>query len=161
MRVFMMVLNIDNIERKQDKIFKDMELEDIHQYIDNFAREYYKTLILNDKAKFNAMEVNLNKVLSIHKDKNLDLYILYALSNAFNEILNNSVNNDLDLNLVKIPRPKTYENNNKFFVPKTKLDNVIQYIRDKQIAKETKNFYDENPCYNDFLELFNYKDYLL
>ena len=157
----MMVLNIEKIEMKQDKIFQDMELEDIHQYIDNFAREYYKTIILKDKSKFNAMEVNLNKVLSIHKDKNLDLYILYALSNAFNEILNNSIDNDLDLELVKIPRPKTYENNNKFFVPKTKLDNVIQYIRDNQVAKETKNFYDKNPCYNDFLELFNHKDYLL
>lgn len=157
----MMVLNIEKIERKQDKIFQDMDIEDIQQYIDNFAKEYYKTIILNDQSKFNPMKVNLNKVLSIHKDKNLDLYILYALSNAFNEILNNSVNNNLDLNLVKIPRPKTYENNNKFFVPKTKLDNVIQYIRDKQVAKETKNFYKNNTCYNDFLELFNYKDYLL
>lgn len=156
-----MVLNFEKIERKQDKIFRDMEIDDLQKYLDNIAKEYYNSLISNDKAKFNAMKDNLNKVLSIHKDKNLDLYILFALSSAFNEILNNSIDNDLDLNLVKPQRPILYESNNRFFVPKTKLDNVIQYIRDKQVQKAVENFYRQNPCYNDILELFNHKDYLL
>ena len=155
-----MVLNFEKIERKQDKIFRDMEIDDLQKYLDNIAKEYYNSLISNDKVKFNAMKDNLNKVLSIHKDKNLDLYILFALSSAFNEILNNSIDNDLDINLVKIPRPALIENNNPFFIRKTKLDNVIAYIRDKQIEKAVNEFYNKNPCYNDFLELFNQKDYL-
>lgn len=155
-----MVLNIEKIEKKQDKIFKDMEIEDIKKYLDNLAMEYYKSIISNNNNTFNAIKTNLNKVLSIHNDKNLDLYILYAFNNAFNEILNNSVNNDLDLNLVQIPRPILYENRSQFFIPKTKLDNVIAYIRDKQVEKEVYNFYKNNPCLDDFLELFNQKDYL-
>ena len=35
----MMVLNIEKIEMKQDKIFQDMDIEDIQQYIDNFAKK--------------------------------------------------------------------------------------------------------------------------
>lgn len=155
-----MAINIEKIERKQDKIFRDMEIADLQKYLDNTAKEYYNNIILNDKVKFNAMKTNLNKVLSIHNDKNLDLYILFALSNAFNEILNNSVDNDLDINLVKIPRPALIENNNLFFIRKTKLDNVIAYVRDKQIEKAVNEFYNKNPSYNDFLELYNQKDYL-
>ena len=156
-----MVLNVEKIEKKQDKIFKNMEIDDLQKYLDNLAKEYYKSIISNDKTRFNAMKTNLNKVLSIHNDKNLDLYILYAFNNVFYEILNNSIDNDLDLNLVELPRPAMYENKSRFFVPKTKLDNVIAYIRDKQVEKAVYNFYKENPCYDDFLKYFNQEDYLL
>ena len=153
-----MVINIEKIEKKQDNFLKDMEINDLQKYLDNTAKTYYNNIILNDKVKVNAMKNNLNKILSIHDDKNMDLYILFALNNAFREILIKSVNSDLDLNLVKIPKPELNKNIN---IRKSKLDDVIEYIRNKQIEKAVNEFYNKNPCYNDFLELFNQKDYLI
>lgn len=154
------MINLEKLAKKQNDYIKNLELDDLQKYLDNLAKEYYNTIINNDKVKFNAVKSNLINVLKLHKDKNLDLYVLYTLNNAFNEILINSVDNDLDLNLVKIEKP-AINNDNGFYVRKTKLDGLIAYIRDKQTEKAMQEFYNKNPSYDDFLELFNYKDYVL
>lgn len=155
------MINLEKLEKKQLNHIKNMELADLQKYLDNLAKEYYNCIVKNDKIKLDAVKFNIDYVLDLHKDKNLDLYILYALSNAFNDILINSANNDLDLNL-DIDKPIINDANiNQFFVRKNKLDNVIAYIRDKQVDKALQEFYKSNPSYEDLLELFNYNDYLL
>lgn len=153
------MINLEKLEKKQDDFIKNMELDDLQKYLDNIAKEYYNTIINQDNNKFNAMKLNLNKILELHKDKDLDLYILFSFHNAFNEILNNSIDNDLDINLVQIEKPAI---NDGFapFIRKNKLDGVIEYIRHKQVDKAINEFYNSNPGYDDFLELFNYKDYV-
>lgn len=151
------MINVEKLEKKQVNHIKNMELDDLQQYLDNLANEYYNCIINQDTIKLNVIKSNIHNVLELHADKNLDLYILYALNDAFINILMNSAKNGLDLRL-DMDKPPILTGKDNYFVRKNKLDNVIDYIRDKQVEKAVDEFYNSNPSYDDLLKMFNFND---
>lgn len=154
------MINVEKLEKKQVNHIKNMEIDDLQQYLHNLTKEYYKCIIHKDTFKLNVIKSNIHNVLELHTDKNLDLYVLYALNDAFINILMNSAKNDLNLHL-PIDKPAILTGNDTFIVRKNKLDNVIHYIRDKQVEKAVEDFYKTNPSYDDLLNMFNFNDHKL
>ena len=87
-----MLINNDRLNKKQKKLIKSLDLNQLKKYIDNLILNYYNAVFTDDKKQVNALNDILYLIMDVHNKKyNIEAYINYSFMRCFiNIVLNNS-----------------------------------------------------------------------
>lgn len=94
--------NIKKLENKYHEILANLSEEELKQYIQVLARNYYISFLINDKELHNNTIKQLEETISVFKVNynELNNYINFCLLNAINKILNERLSSGITLEVI-------------------------------------------------------------
>lgn len=95
--------NLNQLEKKYHELLINLSEEELKQYIQVLARNYYISFLSNDLELYNNTFKQLEEVNSIYRSKysNFNNYINFCLLAAVNSILNENITSEVNLELLE------------------------------------------------------------
>lgn len=140
---------IKQLENKQKEILTSFSEEELEQYIQVLARNYYINYLNNDLAGFNNVANQLKEVIQIfnYDFPKLNIFINFCLLDSINKILESNLENNIELvpiheitisdvtSLSGIEElARAYENGKEFFRQLTEAKKHIEEL-ERKLAK--------------------------
>ena len=95
-------MNLKELENKHLEILSNFEEEDLKQYIQVLAKNYYLHFLNNEEESFNNTVKQLEEVLKIYKIDypKLNSYINFCLLESINKLLNETISSGIELEVI-------------------------------------------------------------
>lgn len=160
-----MNMNLKGLEKKHETFIEESSLDDLKIYINNLAKDYFVSISKKNNETINLINEIFNNIIVIREDvPDINLYIEYALINAFNDSILTSTDSALDLNSIVLKEPILIVIGDKSenpvgFIKPSKLQNLLKCKCFKESDEITKKFMEQDPTAKDILEYLNYWKY--
>ena len=139
------MVNLTKLEYKRKELITDFSKEELKQYLELLANNYYYSFINNDYKQYNNTVKELEEVISIFNKNYSDIkhYINFCLLMSINKILNENYSSGIKLTIPTSEEDYFSEN------PFQNLINAFYesrelYFNDVEMDQKIKNLEQEN-----------------
>ena len=151
------MIKLKQLEKLESDYLAKLTVTELKSYILDLATEYYISIASKDNAKIKTVLEAFDKIKDLHKEKNVEAYIKYALITVFIKVILNSTS---AVNL-KEPKLTTSKKEGNYLINRpTELVRVIEHFRFKKIFERQAELTEANLSTKEIEELFHYEDYI-
>ena len=151
------MIKLKQLEKLESDYLVKLNGNELKSYILDLATEYYISIASKDNAKIKTVLKDFDKIKDLHKEKNVEAYINYALITVFIKVILNSTS------AVNLKEPKLTANKKEssyLFNRPTELERVVEHFKFKKIFERQAKLTEANLSKDEILDLFHYEDYI-